>query len=428
MTRPSYWMLADTEVPLAWDANRLESFAAYFKHALLFNEHLMLSDAQAVNCMNFRRLLNADSDFQQVLDKSLLSVAVRATDGHESGVPLTQVRDAFAKEGKQRSEVAEEFFRDDDLDRMMTSCNIRPYEYGQLREHYTNSVLEIFARESVARSMGDEVQTLLLALLNEESERNNGLGRIFLYDGIGKILEELGAGKTWQQQREKIVQLSDAPYVTGIPTVMSANPIYSPVHQASFELAYDTAAVKTEAVDDLKPLPLYSDLDLSSYEYALRKLKIEDVLKLRSSSEFRRFNKLTSSVVARPGQLDDVMRALEQYQQLIDRYIIDRHLGRKSRVTSGAGRIIKPLLKIGHEGGMFSLGLLLASPLDGGLLSLANFFAGTALDVRAERNGLQYGTEKRQLRHELKEAEQTDLISARVHARDNMETLYDSAC
>lgn len=387
MTKPSYWMLADTEVPLAWDASRLESFAAYFKHALLFNDHLMLSDAQAVNCMNFRRLLSADPDFQQVLDKSLLSIAVRATGDHKGGMPLTQVRDAFAKEGKQRSEVAEEFFCNDDLEKMMGSCNIRTYEYGQLRDHYTDRVLGIFGREAVARSMGDKVQASLLDILREESIRNDGLGRIFLCEGIGKKLAERGDESIWQQHKEDIIRLSDAPYVTGIPTVMDANPIYSPLHKASFELAYDSAPAKTEAVDDVKPLPLYSDLDLSSYEHALKKLKIDDVLTLRSSGEFRRFNKLTSSVVAKPGQLDDVMRALEQYQQLIDRFIIDRHLGRRTRVATGAHRLVKPLLRVGQESGVFSLGLMLTDVLAGGALSLANFFASSTVEVKSQRDG-----------------------------------------
>ena len=427
MTNPSYWMLADTEVPLAWDRNRLDAFSAYFKHALLFNQRLMLSDAQAVNCMNFRRLLGSDPDFRLVLDSSLLSIAVRATDDAIEGQPLTKVRDAFAREGKQRSDVAEEFFQDDDLQSRSKLCDIRPYHYAQLRDHYTSNVFEIFRRESAAKVFGDKTQSLLLALMEEESVRNNGLGRIFLYEGLGKVLRARGQEGIWEQFRQQIVQFSDAPYVTGIPSVMEANPIYSPVHQTSFELAYDAKASEAQPVAGVKELAMYSGLDLSSYEYALRKLSVEDVLRLRSSSEFRRFQKLSAGVVKREGHLKDVMEALQDYQIAIDRYILDKHLGRKASITTGTSRLIKPVMKVGHESGVFSLGLVLSDVLGGGLLSLANFFACELLDRKGKRDEARLGLEKRDFHTEIMTSGQNDQISARVMARSNLETLYTSA-
>ncbi|WP_417536715.1 hypothetical protein [Methylophaga sp.] len=427
-SNPSYWMLADTEVPLAWDANRIDAFAAYFKHALLFNERLMLSDAQAVNCMNFRRLLKSDSDFQKVLDASVLSIAVRAPEDAPFGHRLTEVRDAFATEGKQRSDIETEFFSNEDLDRINESCDIRLYRYEQLREHYTQKVFSIFERASVAGALGGSVQALLIDVLKEESDRNNGLGRVFLYDGLGKVLEARGASEIWQQHRDTIVQLSDAPYVTGIPSVMAANPIYSPVHQKSFELAYDAGPTETESVEGLKPLPIYSDLDLSSYEQGLQKLSIDDVMSLRSSAEFKRFQKHSSGSVIRESQLDDVMMALADYQRAIDRYIIDRHLGRRTRVSGNAARFVTPLLKVAREGGLFSFGLLLTDVLAGGALSLANFFAGEALDYRGRVAQQSMDLEKRKLLGEFSAGEGGGKISARVTSRENTETLYSSAC
>lgn len=129
MSSSSYWMLADTEVPLAWDKTRIDTFASYFKHALLFNEKLMLSDAQAVNCMNFRRLVAQDADFRQVLDKDILSVAVRAPQDAPQGHRLTQVRDAFVKEGKQRTDVDSEFINNTDLELINEKCELKLYNY-----------------------------------------------------------------------------------------------------------------------------------------------------------------------------------------------------------------------------------------------------------------------------------------------------------
>lgn len=427
MTSPSYWMLADTEVPLAWDANRLDVFSAYFKHALLFNERLMLSDAQAVNCMNFRRLLREDSDFQLVLDESLLSIAVRATEDAKEGQPLTHVRDAFAREGKQRTDLFDEFQHDEDLQLINSRCDIRPYHYDQLREHYTRNVFEIFRRDASARLFGDDVQKLILELMEEESQRNIGLGRIYLYEGLGRELSARGRTRVWEQFRAQIIQLSDAPYVTGIPSVMEANPIYSPVHQNSFELAYDVKSSEAQPVEGVRELPMYSGLDLSSYEYALQRLSIEDVLRLRSSTEFKRFQKLSGGTVKSEGQLRDVMEALQDYQLVIDRYVLDKRFARKASVSTGAHRLIKPVMKVGQESGVFSLGLLLSDVMSGGLLSVANFFASELLERKSKRDESQMNLEKREFYQEIMGNGRNEQISARVMARSNLETLYTSA-
>ena len=104
----AYWMLADTELPIAKDLTCKGSFEAHFKHGLLFNEKLMISDAQAVNCVNFRTLVNESEEFKQLMSQELLSIAVRDPLGRSKCDRLTQVRDAFHKENKRN--MAEEHF------------------------------------------------------------------------------------------------------------------------------------------------------------------------------------------------------------------------------------------------------------------------------------------------------------------------------
>ncbi|CAE6883058.1 hypothetical protein ACOMICROBIO_FLGHMIGD_00357 [Vibrio sp. B1FLJ16] len=61
----AYWMLADTELPIAKEKSFENSFEAHFKHGLLFNEKIMISDAQAVNCVNLRNLIRKKKQLQR---------------------------------------------------------------------------------------------------------------------------------------------------------------------------------------------------------------------------------------------------------------------------------------------------------------------------------------------------------------------------
>lgn len=425
---PSYWMLADTEVPLAWDPTKLDSFASYFKHALLFNEKLMLSDAQAVNCMNFRRLLTKNEDFRQVLNKDILSVAVRAPDDAPQGHALTQVRDAFVAEGKQRTQNAEEFQANDDLELINAGCEIALYNYTQLRDNYTNGVMRIMNLPHVMGKFGVDDHAYIVELLNQESERNQGLGRIYLQQGLGADLTAQGHAETWARHRDLLMKISDAPYITGIPTVMAADPIYSPLHEEAFNLVTGTDATTTAAATEVTSvLALQTDLNLSSYQQALAQLQLEDVFYLRSTPEYKTYQKRSKNPVRNEDELREVTEALIVYQRLIDNMIIRRKLGIKLRRAEKVYRHLQSMRKIGQEAGAYSLGLALTGDaLTGGALTMANFFVGSVLDKLHERDQRKLDAERHLYAAQLERSQQAEKIGAERRLTERPETVYTS--
>lgn len=424
---PSYWMLADTEVPLAWDASQLDSFASYFKHALLFNEKLMLSDAQAVNCMNFRRLLTKNEDFQQVLNKDFLSIAVRAPDDAPAGQSLTQVRDAFVREGKQRTENADEFHANDDLELINSKCEISLYNYTQLRDNYTNGVLRIMQLPHVVAQLGESDQREILDLLAHESEQNSGLGRIYLQKGLGHDLKNKGKEEIWGRHRDLLMKVSDAPYITGIPTVMAADPIYSPMHEEAFNLVSGGTASATAAAEVTSVLSIQTDLNLSSYQHALAQLKLEDVFYLRDTNEYKTYQKLSKKPVSSEAELNKVTEALVEYQRLIDHLIIRRKLGLKLGRLFKAHRQIQSMRKVSQEAGAYSLGLMLSGDaLTGGALTMANFFVSSVLDKQVEREQRKMDAQRHLYAAKLEREHKTEKIGAERRFAERPETVYTS--
>jgi hypothetical protein len=419
----AYWMLADTELPIAKDLSYKDSFEAHFKHGLLFNEKLMISDAQAVNCTNFRTLINESTEFKALMSKDLLSIAVRDPLGTSNCNRLTQVRDAFQKENKRNMELGQ-FLSDVDLDFVNENCEIIPYTYSSLRDNYTESIFEIFKGENAKEVFGSDIQKLLLERLLVESERDQGLGRVFLHKNFESDLHNTGKHEIWTKHKDDIIRFSDAPYVTGISKVLNTNPIYSPLHQDSFELAYPKKPQKVEK--DLS-IEIATNLNLSSYQQALSKLMPDDIFFLRDSYEFKEYQKKINCGVSCDNSLDNALDALIAYQNLIDQYIIRRHLGLKTFKQSKCKRFVQPLRKVSQEGGAFAFGLALTDTLSGGALSIANFFMSEIIDRKSTMKEQNITREKYKLQEIIENSANNERIKAKHITKDDTnETIYTS--
>ncbi|MCQ8877087.1 hypothetical protein NQT69_03415 [Pseudoalteromonas shioyasakiensis] len=419
----AYWMLADTELPIAKNLSYKSSFEAHFKHGLLFNEKLMISDAQAVNCVNFRTLINESTEFKQLISKDLLSIAVRDPLGTYNCDRLTQVRDAFQTEKKCNME-QQQFLLDADLDFVNESCEIIPYTYSSLRENYTENIFNIFNGENAKQVFGSDIQRMLIDRLLIESERDQGLGRIFLHKNFESDLRKIGKHDIWTKHRDDIIKFSDAPYVTGISKVLNTNPIYSPLHQSSFELAYPK---KPQVIEKKSSIEIATNLNLSSYEQALSKLMPEDILFLRDSLEFKEYQKKINYGVSSENSLENTLDALIAYQNLIDQYIIKRHLGLKTSKQFKGKRYLQPMRKISQESGVFALGLALTDAVAGGALSIANFFVSEIIDRQSTMTEQKMIREKYKLQTTIENSADNDKIKAQHFSKDDVnETIYTS--
>lgn len=419
----AYWMLADTELPISRDKSLIGSFEAHFKHALLFNEKLMVSDAQAVNCVNLRSLIVDKPSFRELLGKDLFSVAVRDPNGDSVGQSLTEVRNAFKAEGKQHLS-QQEFENNYDLDLIDEVSERVPYTYSALRSNYTSKVIEIFSNSTLKVLLGAENQKIILEQLLLEKERDNGLGRVFLHKNLQHRLVQIGKGEVWERCAEDIMKFSDAPYVTGIPSLLDTNPIYAPIHQESFQML--NPEVKSHIEQGVSKT-ITTELHLSSYEEALAKLEPEDILFLRDSIEFESYQKYIKLGINGTHQQDNALDALIAYQELIDQYIVKRHLGLKTGKQSRTKRFIQPLAKVAHEGGIFALGLALTDTYASGALTVANFFMNEVFNKQSHMSLAKFQREKTKLQIGVSQQGEAGRIKAeRISTAKSNEIIYSS--
>lgn len=419
----AYWMLADTELPIAKDLAYKSSFEAHFKHGLLFNERLMISDAQAVNCVNFRTLINESEEFKQLMTQELLSIAVRDPLGTSKCDRLTQVRDAFYRERKNHMP-QERFLSDSDLDLLNENCEIIPYTYSSLRDNYTEKIFEIFKGKNANEVFGNDIQKLLVERLLKESERDQGLGRVFLHKNFESDLKKIGKHEVWDNHKNDIIRFSDAPYVTGLSKVLNTNPIYSPLHKNSFELAFPK---KPQVIEKSSTIEIATNLNLSSYEIALSKLMPEDILFLRDSFEFKEYQKSFNHGVSNENSLENTLDALIAYQNLIDQYILRRHLGLKTSKQFKGKRFLEPMRKVSQESGAFALGLALTDVISGGALSIVNFFVSECIDQQSKMTEQKMTREKYKLQAEIENSTDNNKIKAQYFTKNGgSETIYTS--
>lgn len=416
-------MLADTELPISKDLAFQSSFVSHFKHGLLFNQSLMISDAQAVNSANFRQLIQTDDNFKELISSKLLSIAVRHTNPNQSPSRLTDVRNAFLREKKQNLPI-DYFVRDDDLDFLNENCTLTPYTYKDLRESYTNNIFELFNSEKAKEHFAPDAHKIILERLFIERERDKGLGRVFMQKNLEQDLAGIGQSNIWQEYKDVIIQFSDAPYVTGLPKVLSSNPIYSPLHKNSFDLAFPK---KASVQIPREKIAISTDLHLSTYEKALEKLTIEDILFLRQTRAFKTYIRYVTGGVTEEADFNNAIDSLIAYQTEIDQYIVRKHLGKATGKNSKLSRYLEPILKMTQEAGVFSFGLTLTDIASSGALTISNMFANGAIDLVKSRNAVKMQREHHKLITELSANDTAKKIRAeKLTSGEFNETIYSS--
>ncbi|MCC5879111.1 MAG: hypothetical protein JJU03_04370 [Idiomarina sp.] len=425
----AYWMLADTEVPLSWEPSQLERFETFLKHALLFNQKLMISDTQAVNCVNLRRLMQKGSGFHELLHRDIFEIAIRGKDNTNEQISLIDLRDQFAARGVNRFQ-SDDFLRNDDLTTLQSSSSTRVYHVETLGTLYTEAVQALITRNDIQTALSPAHFELFNALLTQEVAQQGRLTREFMQNTLGARLKSIHASDVWAQHRDLIMRISDAPYVTAIPQVMTASPIYSPQHQASFDFVYGVSSAQVEPLlnEDNQPqsYEISTGLNLSGYELGLRQLNADDIFDLRNSVSFKEYILASQSSVSSAAQLDGIYEKLAAYQEAIDKRIVERYAGLKvSRVDKSANRWrLNASRRLCADTGELMFGLavdVLAAPI-----AFGSFFVNEVREYKRDKQKRLLDKHRQQLAGLASRAGSNGKIEVERHTRPTLDTVYKS--
>lgn len=403
---PSYWLLADDQLPLGSDPAQISALVAYFKHSLLFHRRLLLSDSQIIHNANLRRAIrgtfhNDDTfgpDFRDLFTKDTMTIAVRAPTPGAGSRPLAEVQKGFVADGTLILH-SREYGYSSELDYVEASSRIVPYAISDITQTFTESVLRVLDSEIARQRLGDEIAARILLLAEEKRAQDGKLGRYFFHYDLAQILKEA----EWNAHGSTIRDLVSAPYIGALPLLVGANPVYAEDHKASFEILRGTITVPEWE----SPVVFQGRLGLVEYVRGLNALTAEQIHSLRASDACSGMHaaiaRLDGSHVAKQCLFD----AIRDYQLTIEDVIV-RCVG-----ISGNGgdpkRKIVPFVAMSRANNFASLGGsivgFLYSSMMQNILGLILSTVPFALEFLTNRQQLQLARKKEQVREELSNAD-----------------------
>lgn len=281
-----YTLLADGNLRFSTDESYYKAFKAHLLHVLLFNEHMVLSDNQVVGSSNLRRLVSRDGVIRDLFRQKSFSLAVRSNfDGGDEGDvrDLEEIQRDFLKENKITAEQTV-VGNGSELAFMKNNANIIPWKYWDVRNNYTKTCRKTLIAQFRPLLSNSDLDRLV-EILDEENSRDRGLGRAFLQSRLYETMRTRLSALP-ENARSVILEATEAPYVSNLPSVLDLTPIYAESHQKSFQILRGT---RFEMVDIGEPVDLKASLDYAHYIEGLTRLGVDDIIGIRESRAMRDF-------------------------------------------------------------------------------------------------------------------------------------------
>jgi hypothetical protein len=159
--RPSFWLLADNSVSLGSNRNRIGTFVASLKHALIFHERILLSDSLVVNTPNLRRAIQSDEQLREYLASGCLVIARRKAG--ERLVDLLELRDRFIENNSRNPGFEADpkaFVVDSDLKELQGLAPTVQYDPLATQGHYTNNIMALTSDAAFRRQLGSDADAV----------------------------------------------------------------------------------------------------------------------------------------------------------------------------------------------------------------------------------------------------------------------------
>jgi hypothetical protein len=292
-----------------------------------------MTDAQVLRNKNFKTLIESDDNFKALFTKENFALAVRDYVDFipvVNGIPYKKIFSPNLNEileGLISWNETDAHLKTNSpqyIDFLQQKADLKPYQYLKINEIYGDDVLELFNSDSSRVSLGDKVSNTIIKLAKELRESlisdfnpKGGIAPKYFINDIGKDFINIGLENEWMSCKEKITQISQAPYLTALPKVMGANPIYGQMHREPIRLLKGNR-FKSEPIGEVRNYKTR----LLRFEEGINRLPPDTIFKLRDSAEFKEFRKKITLYNNADSSVHDVRIALENYKNKIDAEIL----------------------------------------------------------------------------------------------------------
>ena len=332
---PSYWLLSDDRLPLCNKPENYDLFKAHLKHSILFNPEMIVPDSYIINNLNFRRLIRQDKSIQELISDKIIRIAIRKNDKLKNNT-LINVRNEMLNTVKPKEFSTKEYCLNDELEILDHSSEYINYSISDVSKRYTEMVSDIFSGEKSEKILeNNQIFELIKKMTAEKIDEKGKIGRAFYYYEVKKYLSK----KNWRKYHKKIIDLANAPYLTALPSLVGADPVYSNEHLGAFNIIKGRTSYKFEKLSSIK---FSTELGFHSFVSGISMLDRESIWALMDSEPAKEYyNCINTTKELSDENIKIIQKSLKNYQLKIEDEIMKKFYFLKNQSIDGNEKIIE---------------------------------------------------------------------------------------
>jgi hypothetical protein len=384
----SFMLIADDTLKYSLDDKVQKSLKSHLVYSLLFEDRILLSDAQVIGNRNFRQLIRSNDALIESLSPKNFSIGIRDSIDIKTERPgepevikspsISEVLRGFISWDKCKwphtagSGLNKENYKESaDLEYIANKAQLKRYSLGDASATYANDVLHLFATDLIKSRIGDDLSSLIYRYADEWQQEHRssfypkgGLGIAFFMDFLPKRMVAIQQRNLWDQFSDEVIHIAKSPYLTTLPKILHCNPIYGQAHKEQMELQKGCLC-SVERIDD--DFWYDSRLRLLEFEEGILRLDANGISYLRESDEFKEFRKRVNHFNGSQESLQLIKDSLFHYKSRIDDLIVNLfpYLKSPRREKREKFQCLSVLNKSSTYGGLALGGLALRSSFPG---------------------------------------------------------------
>ena len=388
----SHWLIADDRLSLSTNTKYKDNLLAYFKHSILYNGGLLISDSQLFDNINFRLLLQNDDDVKELIKHKLLAVAKR--DSTADLVEFKNSRKDLLDPNIHKSNSIKSIYNNNnDISFVQENCKIIEYKISDISEEYTKKTLELFRQKT--SETDDIFLKELKDKLEEKHKKEKKLLRSYIhYDLVNNLPEEKR-----DKYREIVQKLGTEYYVRGLSSILNIPAVY-----AKNQIDLFVKNSKKDEILDAKTFEYTLNLSASRYVEGLKVLTADDIIELIESDEYKMYSTISSRFDGTLKNSEDIKNIVYEYQRAIDEKIVERYYELEDRNDTSKVDFRTILSTTGYT---VSFSSIIANPVLYNDVSIAMGITSLAtniiLDTLPDKKQPNYSRQIDELKYELKD-------------------------